>query len=83
LINGMAIISQFNQDLLITALQIDQAGKSTFPEFLISLWIAGVINYDIDFNMRTITYYGARGESYQESYPAINIGEISFVTTSN
>ena len=68
LITGIADVSRFDRDALITALRTDQAGQSTFPEFLMAAWKAGVVSYDVDFTVRTVTYYGSGGESYVESY---------------
>jgi uncharacterized protein YbcV (DUF1398 family) len=47
---------------------------STFPEFLAASWSAGVVRYDVDFIARTCTYYGADGDEYVESYPAVDVG---------
>jgi len=66
----------FNEELLIAALRTDQAGQSTFPEFLKSTWSAGVVNYDVDFIARIVSYHGSRGEKYVESYPAVEVGDI-------
>lgn len=42
LITGIAAVPQFARDALVTALRTDQAGQSTFPEFLMAAWKAGV-----------------------------------------
>jgi len=73
LLTGMANVPPFNEAALIAALRMDQAGESTFPEFLAASWKAGVISYDVDFIARTCTYYGADGENYVETYPAVEI----------
>lgn len=73
LINGTDDIPPFNREALIKILRIDQAGQSTFSEFLKSSWEAGVVSYIVDFEKRTITYYGVLGESYIENYPAVEI----------
>lgn len=78
LIDGMNIVPEFNKEALITALRTDQAGNSTFPEFLMSAWMAGVVKYDVDLNARIVIYYGARDESYKESYSAVEVGIIPF-----
>lgn len=75
----MADISPFDEGALVTAIRADQAGNSTFPEFLVAAWRAGIVRYDVDFLMRTVTYYGVRGETYQESYPMTEVLGISFV----
>ena len=36
-------------------------------------WNAGVVHYDVDFDARTVTYYGCNGEKYAESYRAANV----------
>jgi uncharacterized protein YbcV (DUF1398 family) len=48
----------FNREALISALRTDQAGESTFPEFLASSWRAGVDRYDVDFTARTVAFGG-------------------------
>ena len=70
LVVGMVDVPRFDRDALIAALRADQAGESTFPEFLMAAWKAGVVSYDVDFVARNVTYYGAGDESYAESYPA-------------
>src|SRR5215510_13282010 len=55
LISGMADVPPFNRDALILALRTDQAGNSTFPEFLMATWKSGVVQYDVDFVARTCT----------------------------
>ena len=73
LVAGIADVPPFNRDALIIALRTDQAGESTFPEFLMGAWKAGVVRYDVDFIARTVTYYGSGGESYVESYLAAKL----------
>ena len=48
LTTGMADVPKFDREALIRALRIDQAGQSTFPEFLNSSWKAGIVSYDVD-----------------------------------
>lgn len=73
LVTGMEDVAPFDQEALITALRTDQAGKSTFPEFLLAAWKAGVVSYEVDLGARRVTYYGSDGESYVESYPAVEL----------
>lgn len=73
LVSGSADVPPFNREALITALRIDQAGESTFPEFLEGSWRAGVVRYDVDFEARTVAYCGCNGEQYIEAYPAVEI----------
>src|SRR5579863_3654236 len=73
LVAGTADIPSFDREALIKALRTDQAGLSTFPEFLVASWRAGVLRYDVDFEARTVTYYGCNGEEYIESYPAVEM----------
>lgn len=73
LVSGTADVPPFNREALITALRTDQAGNSTFPEFLAATWRAGVVRYDVDFAARTVSYYGCNGEEYIEAYPAIDV----------
>ena len=73
LITGAHEIPKFNCELLIAALRKDQAGNSTFPEFLQSTWEAGIIGYDVDFIKREVVYYGINNKSYVEEYPSVDI----------
>jgi uncharacterized protein YbcV (DUF1398 family) len=73
LLSGAADVPRFDRDALIRALRVDQAGESTFAEFLLASWQAGVVRYDVDLNARTVSYYGCLGESYIESYPAVEV----------
>jgi uncharacterized protein YbcV (DUF1398 family) len=70
---GMVDVPAFDREALIRALRTDQAGESTFPEFLAASWRAGVVRYDVDFAARTVAYYGCNGEEYVEEYPAVDI----------
>lgn len=74
LMSGMADVPRFDQEALIRALRTDQAGESTFPEFLEASWKAGVVGYDVDFAARTVRYFGCEGEEYVEAYPAVDVG---------
>src|SRR5271166_3233735 len=49
LLTGTADVPRFDREALIAALRTDQAGKSTFPEFLMASWRAGVVHYEVDF----------------------------------
>jgi uncharacterized protein YbcV (DUF1398 family) len=73
LIKGAADAAPFDREALIAALRTDQAGKSSFPEFLAATWKAGVVGYEVDFAARTCTYYGAGEGKYVESYPAVEL----------
>ncbi|MGC2330748.1 MAG: DUF1398 family protein [Candidatus Acidiferrales bacterium] len=73
LATGMVDVPRFDREALIAALQTDQAGRSTFPEFLMASWRAGIVRYDVDLAARTCTYFGANGEEHVESYPAVDV----------
>ena len=73
LMTGTMDVPRFNREALILALRTDQAGESTFPEFLAASWRAGVLRYDVDFAARTVAYYGCNGEEYIEAYPAVEV----------
>ena len=49
------------------------SGESTFPEFLMAAWHAGVVRYDVNFTARTVAYYGCNGEEYVETFPAVEL----------
>jgi uncharacterized protein YbcV (DUF1398 family) len=73
LLTGFTDIPVFNQEAVIHALRVDQAGKSTFPEFLAAIWQAGVIRYEVDFSNRTVSYFSSDHTSYVEAYPAVEV----------
>jgi uncharacterized protein YbcV (DUF1398 family) len=73
LVSGMADIPKFDREALIKALRTDQAGQSTFTEFLAATWRAGIIRYEVDFAARTVSYTGCNGEQYIESYPTVTL----------
>ena len=70
---GIQEVAPFDEAALIRALRRDQAGEGTFPEFLRASWEAGVVGYEVDFGRRVVTYEGARGETYVEAYPAVDL----------
>lgn len=72
LVTGAADVPRFDQEALIKAIRMDQAGESTFPEFLDASWRAGVVRYEVDFDARTVAYQGCSGEEYIESYAQVN-----------
>ncbi len=71
LITGSYEVPKFNREALVRAIRADQEGRSSFTEFLMATWTAGVIGYDADFIECKVTYYGINGESYVEDYPAV------------
>lgn len=73
LISGMADVAKFDEAALIKVLRTDQAGQSTFPEFLMGAWKAGVIRYEVDFAARRVVYYGCNDEAYTEDYPSVTL----------
>lgn len=73
LVTGTADVPPFDREALIVALRTDQAGKSTFPEFLAASWRAGVVRYDVDLMARKVAYYGSSSEQYVEEYPAVQL----------
>jgi uncharacterized protein YbcV (DUF1398 family) len=73
LVDGAVDVPAFNEEALIKALRVDQAGESTFPEFLDASWRAGVVRYDVDLEARTVAYQGCNGEEYIEAYPAVTV----------
>jgi uncharacterized protein YbcV (DUF1398 family) len=73
LATGALDVPGFDEKALIKALRTDQAGESTFPEFLEATWQAGVVRYEVDFAARTVAYQGCLGEEYVEAYPAVKI----------
>ncbi len=76
LVNETVDVPSFDREPLIKAIKADQAGLSSFPEFLMAAWKAGVVSYVVDFEKRVVTYYGVLGESYAEDYPAVEINPL-------
>jgi uncharacterized protein YbcV (DUF1398 family) len=73
LLTGAADVPTFDEQALIAALRTDQAGESTFPEFLNASWRAGVVRFEVDLIERTVTYFGCDSGAYTERYPAVEI----------
>jgi uncharacterized protein YbcV (DUF1398 family) len=69
-------VPAFDREALIAALRTDQAGNSTFAQFLAASWRAGVVRYEVDFAARTVAYYGCYGEEYVEAYPAVEVSQL-------
>ena len=73
LVTNIADIPVFDEKAVIRALREDQAERTTFPEFLMAIWQAGVVRYVVDFTGRRVTYFGCNSESYVEAYPEVAI----------
>ncbi|WP_329201679.1 MULTISPECIES: DUF1398 family protein [unclassified Streptomyces] len=73
LVTGFTLAPQFDEAAVIAALRADQAGETTFHEFVRGCWNAGIVWYDVDTATRTCTYYGANGDSYTEDYPSVTL----------
>lgn len=71
LVTGTADVPPFDEGALISALRADQAGDTTFPQFLEASWRAGVVRYEVNLEARTVAYQGCNGEEYVETYPAV------------
>ncbi len=76
LVTGAADVPAFDREALIRALRDDQAGETTFQQFLEASWRAGCVSYAVDLEARTVTYVGCLGEEYVESYPAVEAAPI-------
>ncbi len=75
LVSGTVDVPQFDREALIAALRTDQAGNSTFPEFLAASWRAGVVRYDVDFNARTVSYRAVMARSTSRNTPPLTWNE--------
>ena len=75
LCTGMTDVASFDSKGLILALRADQAGNSTFPEFLQAAWAAGVVGYTVDLEKRNVSYFGGLGEVYVEEYPTVDLNK--------
>ncbi|MEJ0014317.1 MAG: DUF1398 family protein [Actinomycetota bacterium] len=73
LATGLVDVVPFDREGVILAIRTDQAGKSTFPEFLNAIWRAGVVRYVANFDAREVTYFSWDDSKYVEAYPDVNI----------
>ena len=73
LATGLVDVPPFDRDALVAAIRADQAGETSFPEFLASAWRAGCVGYDVDFEARVVRYFGSNGDEYRERYPAVEV----------
>ena len=71
LFQGLCEVPAYDEQALVAAIRRDQAGEGTFPEFLSSVWGAGVICYVVDFSARTCLYCGIDQEYLEEYEEAI------------
>jgi uncharacterized protein YbcV (DUF1398 family) len=78
IVTGLIDIPTFDEQVLVSAIRTDQAGQSTFPEFMFSAWKAGVTSYEADFFEHTVTYLGVNGEKYIEKFPAVEVTGLNF-----
>lgn len=74
LMTGFGTVPKFDLDAVIRAIREDQAGKSTFAQFLAAAWDAGVLSYEVDFENCTVSYFGVDGEVYVEEYARVSLG---------
>jgi uncharacterized protein YbcV (DUF1398 family) len=73
LISAICEVPAFDRGAVIDALRADQAGHTTFDQFLAAIWSAGVTSFVVDLDQRTVTYRGIDNATYVESYPALEI----------
>ncbi|MFC4653290.1 DUF1398 domain-containing protein [Lactococcus nasutitermitis] len=73
LVKGPVEIPAYDEAKFLKALRADQAGETSFPEFLKATWEAGIVSYEVDFLKRTCTYYGINDENYTENYPSVSV----------
>lgn len=75
LVSGLMDIPLFQKEEVVRCIRADQAGETAFPEFLVGIWKAGVVKYEIDFERRIVSYYGIDEvrHIYVEEYPAVNV----------
>lgn len=70
------VVARFDRSALVVALRADQAGETTFDDFVVACWRAGVVRYEVDTTARTCRYLGAAGEQYVERYPAVELPPV-------
>lgn len=71
IVESLTAVPDWDATKLIAAIRTDQAGRSTYPQFLRGAWNAGVIRFRVDLNDRTCTYFGTSPHTYTETYPAV------------
>lgn len=69
-----AAAAPFHQEGLHEAILANQRKEIDFDGFLERIWRSGVTRYDVDLEMRTITYRGDGGEAYEERIPEAPAG---------
>lgn len=72
-ITSVTEVPSFDREAVIRALRADQAGETTFPQFLAAIWRAGVTRFVVEFDQRTVTYGGVDDAAYVESYPPVEL----------
>ena len=73
LVSGMIEVRPLDRRALLTALRSDQAGRTTFTEFVQGCRQAGIVRFEVDLAARTCTYFGADDDHYVETYPTVEI----------
>lgn len=73
LIEDVTVYPPYSKSALLNTLRTDQAGQTSFPNFLMNTWRSGVVKYEVNFIDRYVIYYGANGEKYKETYPIVEI----------
>jgi uncharacterized protein YbcV (DUF1398 family) len=73
---ALQAVAPFDEAALVAAIRADQAGHTTYDQFVASSWAAGIVAYEVDLDVRTCTYRGAYDEQYVETYPAVEIGAL-------
>jgi len=68
---SVSAVPDWDEAALIAAIRADQAGQTTFADFLADSWKAGVIRFRVDLTDHTCTYFGAAGHRYVEAFPTV------------
>ncbi len=76
LVMGTVDVPAFDEEALIRALRVDQAGESTFPEFLEASWRAGVVRYDVNLEARTVAYQGGGVQLFSHIPATLKIRKV-------
>ena len=70
------VVPEFDKAALIAAIEAKRARETTFPEFIAAVFGAGVVRYSLCTELRTCTYFGARGEEFvDDPYPKVELPE--------
>lgn len=67
----LEVASNHDADKIKAAIELNQSGKGSYPQFLKDIAAAGVVFYRVNMSTDTIHYIGRQGEDYAEHVPFV------------